>query len=302
MLGTGTQLDPYQITTVAGFRSMNDSTAYFKLMNDLDVNDSEWVSEWTEATILCKRIDFNGFELRNINCNNNSAFYTTSNIEFYNPKLKNIIIVGEDCCFCRLSSASYSAVFTGIDKNNNGQISMHFSGGRGSNGLLSSQGLKLSNIAGTIDAITDKFGNGLGETGATTYAGKTTSSNVHLKLNWHVTASTSGEILGGWGAGNSCSRTMITGKLSASSGATQSRLNLFDFGNGGAVSQCYCAAEFDNISNVTFGNSTFTPPTACFYDKDLLGTTMTAQTNVHALTTEQCKDKDYLNSIGFLVV
>ena len=72
MLGTGTQLDPYQITTVAEFRSMNDSTAYFKLMNDLDVNDSEG-DGWTRY-IRFKEFDGDGHEIRNINYNGGKQF------------------------------------------------------------------------------------------------------------------------------------------------------------------------------------------------------------------------------------
>lgn len=295
--GDGTQENPYQITTVAEFRSMNDSTAYYKLMNDLDVNDSEWASNWTQATIACKQIDFNGFELRNINGAN--AFYTSTDIEFYNPKLINIVLTGTDCCFCATSSASRVVAFTGGGENNSGQLSMQFMGDRINNGLLATGVLQLTNIAGTINATSNSFDKGLGRTIAASYAA-TSSLNVHLNINWHVTGSTSGHILYGWGSNNKSIKTMITGKLSASPGATQGDFKLFDFGNGGTTSQCYCAVEFDNISNVKFAYSN--PLTTCFYDAELAGITMTAQTNVHALTTEQCKDKDYLNSIGFVVV
>ena len=296
MLGTGTQLDPYQITTVAEFRGMNNSNAYFKLMNDLDVNDSEWATNWTQATIACKQIDFNGYELRNINGEN--AFYTSADIEFYNPKLINITLTGVDCCFCS-TSAGRVVAFTGGGENNSGQLSMQFMGNRINNGLLATSALRLTNIAGTINATSDSFDKGLGRTIAASWAA-TSSLNVHLNINWHVTNSTSGYILYGWGSNNKSIKTMITGKFSASSGATQGEFKLFDFGNGGATSQCYCASEFDNISNVKFANRS--PDTTCFYDQELAGITMTAQTNVHALTTEQCKDKDYLNSIGFTVV
>jgi hypothetical protein len=296
MLGTGTQLDPYQITTVAEFRSMNDSTAYYKLMNDLDVNDSEWASNWTQATIACKQIDFNGYELRNINGAN--AFYTSADIEFYNPKLINIVLTGADCCFCSTPSGIVVA-FTGGGENNVGQLSMQFMGDRINNGLLATGVLQLTNIAGTINATSNSFDKGLGRTISTTYAA-TSSLNVHLNINWHVTNSTSGYILYGRGSNCKSIKTMIIGKFSAGSGATQGDFKLFDFRDSSATSQCYCAVEFDNISNVKFADSS--PDTTCFYDAELAGITMTAQTNVHALTTEQCKDKDYLNSIGFVVV
>jgi len=92
MLGTGTQLDPYQITTVAEFRSMNDSTAYYKLMNDLDVNDSEWASGWGSVTLRFKEFDGDGHEIRNINDStaNKTITFASSGV-FKNVKILNII-------------------------------------------------------------------------------------------------------------------------------------------------------------------------------------------------------------------
>ena len=57
---------------------------------------------------------------------------------------------------------------------------------------------------------------------------------------------------------------------------------------GRAPKGCYCAVDFtDSIYKPKFSDTN--PANACFYDKDLMGETLTAQTNVHALTTAQCK-------------
>ena len=73
--------------------------------------------------------------------------------------------------------------------------------------------------------------------------------------------------------------------------------NLFTF-----AGNSYATMSIVNAGNgVRFASSTVS--LACFYDADLLeNTEFEAQDNVYALTTAQCKDRDYLNSIGFVVV
>ena len=121
------------------------------------------------------------------------------------------------------------------------------------------------------------------------YAGETTILNCMINFD---NAIISGNIIY-TGSGNYINKISLTGKANI----TTSGRYLF----GRAPKGCYCAVDFtDSTYKPKFSDTD--PESACFYDKDLMGETLTAQTNVHALTTAQCKDKDYLNSIGFVVV
>jgi len=120
-------------------------------------------------------------------------------------------------------------------------------------------------------------------------AGNATISNCMINFD---NAIISGNIIY-TGSSNYINRVSLTGKANIT---TSGRYLL-----GKAPKSCYCAVDFtDSIYKPKFSDTN--PASACFYDVDLMGETLTAQTNVHALTTAQCKDKDYLNSIGFVVV
>ena len=277
MLGTGTQLDPYQITTVAEFRSMNDSTAYFKLMNDLDVNDSEWATGWTSVTLRFKEFDGDGHEIRNINdlTSNNTITFASSGV-FKNVKILNII---KD-----RGTIFYSGhfIFDFVDTT----ISASFNESASSYLFYSNSNsaLQLFNIRNSAITVSGKLTSilmGLG--------GNATMTNCMVNFD---NAIISGNLIY-TGSSNFINKISLTGKANIT---TSGRYLL-----GKAPKGCYCAVDFtESTYKPKFSNTD--PANACFYDKDLMGETLTAQTNVHALTTEQCKDKDYLNSIGFVVV
>ena len=82
--------------------------------------------------------------------------------------------------------------------------------------------------------------------------------------------------------------------------------NNFYFSNFQSHKGFYQVINYENISNV-YWNSSLTGP--CFYDSDVAGAaavqnTYSSNANpgwLYALTTEQCKDVEYLKSIGYLV-
>lgn len=277
MLGTGTQLDPYQITTVAEFRSMNDSTAYFKLMNDLDVNDSPWATGWTSVTLRFKEFDGDGYEIRNINdlTANNTITFASSGV-FKNVKILNII-KDRGTIFYLNNSLNLDFTDTTISANFVESVSSYiFYCGSGGIGILN-----VKNSAITVSGKLTSVSSG--------YTGETTILNCMINFD---NAIISGNIIY-TGDSNYINRVSLTGKANIT---TSGRYLL-----GRAPKSCYCAVDFtDSTYKPKFANTDPTSP--CFYDKDLMGETLTAQTNVHALTTAQCKDKDYLNSIGFVVV
>ena len=281
MLGTGTKLDPYQVTSVAEFRSMYDSTAYFKLMNDLDVNDTQWASGWTSVTLQFKEFDGNGYEIRNINYNGTGTAITvnTSNATVKRANFNNFISAGSDSCFYKYTTGvlSFDECNFAFDVN----TSYIFDGG----GLLSY--VVFNRCAFTLSGVVHNQFNRLADSG-------NIMTNCHINLaNLKLPNSISGSSAVAF-INLNATRVSILGKATKDSDGT---VRWFS-----QASQCFVAVDMaDSLYKPTmFSNSNPTLP--CFYDKDLLGAIMTAQTNVHALTTAQCKDKDYLNSIGFVVI
>ena len=275
--GEGTQENPYQITTVAEFRSMNDSEAYFKLMNDLDVNDSEWATGWTSVTLRFKEFDGDGYEIRNINdlTSNNTITFASSGV-FKNVKILNIIKDRGTIFYS--GHFVFDFVDTTISANFVESVSSYIFY---SNSDTSAYTFNVRNSAITISGKLTSVSSG--------YDGNATMTNCMVNFD---NAIISGNIIyTGWN--NYINRVSLTGKANI----TTSGRYLFGY----APKGCYCAVDFtESTYKPKFANTD--PANACFYDVDLMGETLTAQTNVHALTTEQCKDKDYLNSIGFVVV
>ena len=280
MLGTGTQLDPYQITTVAEFRGMNDSTAYFKLMNDLDVNDSAWVTGWTEATMNFLELDGDGHEIRNINADLSGgalivpATSTIKNITFANTMLRGTntsLFTRGGTSNLTLDNVQVYLDFNLINDSNQGVINSRYLEMRINKCAFNLQGATTGNSIIRANSLV------LGDL-----------KNSLFLLDCTTSA---GPLLGGLSSSKIC----VLGKIKIT--ATTGTYEIFQR----TPQQCYVACTVESAgATVKFSNTN--PTSACFYDQELAGITMTAQTNVHALTTEQCKDKDYLNSIGFLVI
>ena len=271
MLGTGTQLDPYQITTVAEFRGMNNSSAYFKLMNNLDVNDSEWVTGWTDGSISFNVFDGDGFEIRNINhitANGNAISIASTSGIIKNVNFRNFVSIGSGSCFYK--QGGYNLYFRDCT----------FDFDVLTNYIFNVTALMIERCAFTLKGELKSGFNGSLYVSAS-------MTNSHIKLdglkipngNLITIDSTRVSILGN-----------ATKDVSGTSGW------FYD------ANQCFVAVDMNDSDYKPTAFSSNNPTAPCFYDKDLLGAIMTEQTNVHALTTAQCKDKDYLNSIGFVVV
>ena len=294
--GDGTQENPYQITTVAEFRGMNDSTAYFKLMNDLDVNDSEWVTGWTEATMNFKELDGDGKSIWNINADLYGAyenegvgvFYVSKNSTIKNLNIMNTIMVGTNVRLFKVQESGMTFNIEGC------QIYLDFNTTSSSatrhsfNGVLCGYPSKMGinkcvlNLKGTTTCVL-VYGDGSSD-------GAVTNNHIAIDIKKTNVNTNSNCLIY---AGTVFSKNFIRGKLELI-GSTDFR---FTMGN---PQQCYVACEIISSSAVRFSGQN--PTSTCFYDQELAGITMTAQPNVRALTTEQCKDKDYLNSIGFVVI
>lgn len=294
MEGTGTSLDPYQVTTVAEFRAMNGGrTTYYKLMNDLDVNDSEWAGAWTGAALNFASFDGGGYEIRNIimaggdyaiQCYNYQTQCTIKDIKFTN------VILDSVGCFLYVTGAtsvgrtdttavyrmSLSVVCRGVT-----QI---FKGAGGSATFR----IYLFDCALTISGRLQAIGAQMAQLNL---------NRVLIELDDTVFYGTSrAHILGDYSNG-SVVKVAILGTASFEAAKT----SWFNSNIATTVRNCYIAVEVTSeIKPSTFSGTT---AYTSFYDVDLYGAPMAvAQANVYALTTAQCKDKNYLNSIGFWVV
>lgn len=266
LTGAGTQTNPYLITTVAEFRAMNDSTAYYKLMNDLDVNNTQWSSGWGSITLKFKEFDGNGYEIRNIVTSQTKSIIiddvgsagTTGHTK--NLKLLNCI-VNHDRMIERNGSYNFFVNFT------NCQISI-----RGTNAHNVLDRVKLIETALTLSGINCTLSLSL--------------ERCHVLLDLD-NAGTTNIIF------NEVKKTSIRGKLKTPTSGTTYRISNY-------WNNSYFACEVPN-DGVPLALNTSTSTGVNFIDRELINRTANVGGGYN-LTTAQCKDKDYLNSIGFVVV
>ena len=269
--GEGTQENPYQITTVAEFRAMNDSNAYFKLMNNLDVNDTQWASGWGNVTLRFKEFDGNGHEIRNIvssqeksiTINDGGGAGTTGHTK--NLKLLNCI-VNHDYFIQRAGSYDYFVNFT------NCQVSI--TGTNVANVLyrtrLIESALTLSGLNCT--AINQSTVKGLA------------LERCHVLLDLDNTGTTDRIF-------DEVKETSIRGKLKTPT----SGITIYNISNYWSNSYFACEVPEDGVP---LQLSAYTPTGVNFINRELINRSADVGGGYN-LTTAQCKDKDYLNSIGF---
>ena len=281
MTGTGTETDPYVVDNIADFRTACEkSDAYVELNKDIDCNDDETISGgWTTLSISCEKIDGKGHTIKNI--------YTTAN---YTSSM--IILMNSS-----LTKGIHNLNFENIFFNHNGNGSAFYSNGAGSFNNCNFSGIINSNSAryfcnAPIRATKCTFNFKIYSTGTGGFAFSCLnmeSCEVKLDVSAVTLASTLAVIA------KYFTNSYLTGIMRFQSVCTGSE-NLFTY-----ASNSYVAMSVANAGNIKFASSDAS--LACFYDNDLLeNTELEAQDNVYALTTAQCKDRDYLNSIGFVVV
>lgn len=289
MTGTGTENDPYVVDNIADFRNAclrND--AYIELSSDIDCNDNETMSDnFNTLSIYCHKIDGKGYSIRNIYTaiNNNKSVFSFMSGRLaggiYNLNFENVFFNSTSCSFINSTSISAS----------------------------SSTKLYNCNFSGIINT-------------SNSYA----FCDYYIKtekctFNFRVTSPRSSGVIFSYLRAESCEFrlkiysikrcTINTGMIAVQADnsyvvgswefqeedTSTSQSLLFTYSN-----HSYVAMSMKNAgTNIFF--STSSDPLTCFYDNDLLeNSEISEQNNIYALTTEQCKNRDYLNSIGFTVV
>ena len=106
MKGTGTSENPYIIITADDLFSMSETggnDVYFSLGADIDFNNTQYAENFTPITLNCKKISGNGHVIRNVNyvVNDSDASMfiltgETQNITIENLYIENIRLAGKN--------------------------------------------------------------------------------------------------------------------------------------------------------------------------------------------------------------
>ena len=286
MTGTGTENDPYIVDNIADFRTAcQKSDAYVELSSDIDCNDNETMSDnFNTLSIYCHKIDGKSYSIRNIYTaidRNKSAFeFMSGRITggIYNLNFENVFFNSTSCSFIdSLKNSSVKFYNCNFSGNINTSNSYAFC-----NNIISAEKCTFN-----FKVISSR------SLGVVFSCLKAESCEFRLKMySIKRCTSTSGTIA------SQADNSYVVGSWDFQEEDTStSKTALFTYSN-----HSYVAMSMKNAgTNIFF--STSSNPLTCFYDNDLLeNSEISEQNNIYALTTEQCKNRDYLNSIGFTVV
>ena len=88
--GAGTELDPYLITNLAELRTeVNDNTKCYKVVNDLDVVNTEYEELWGTFYARFKQLDFDNKKLSNLRINDGIFHFEKITDDAFTAKIKN---------------------------------------------------------------------------------------------------------------------------------------------------------------------------------------------------------------------
>lgn len=88
--GTGTALDPFLITNLAELRTeVNDNTKFYKVVNDLDVVNTEHEELWGTFYARFKQLDFDNKKLSNLRINDGIFHFEKITDNAFTAKIKN---------------------------------------------------------------------------------------------------------------------------------------------------------------------------------------------------------------------
>lgn len=296
MQGLGTIVNPYQVTTIAEFRSMNNVTAYYKLMNDIDANTFN-NGVWTPCTIAFQQFDMAGNTIRNINYTGGSgnAIQITAtlykDINVNNGTFENCILKPtqpNDLFYISSNkNVNFNNVTFSVDAENTVSSSaiFHSFGGTGIfifNYCTLSIKMKMQNCGSKLQ-------------------GRFNRCAIYIDaIDINGTYGSANPLVGNYNVNTPCrvQYSYIRGTYTMLSGASNDS-TYYPLIMWGAISS-YFAIAFTNVNYAGMGTSN---STTCFYDATIANVpNMYKSTADYALTTAQCKDKAYLNSIGFVVV
>ena len=274
--GTGTISDPMLVEDIYDFRAMNDDSFYYKLVNDININDSVYADKWTTVTLGFMIFDGDGHTIKNLIIDGIIGIYVSSKFLDLSPiienlNFENLLIKNNGKLLLRTSANCYWSKFK------NCKISMY-----------------LNNISYTSQGCTDCFLDGCSiSIRAINYNGSSypifnllSTSYTHYRCMFYIdieeiSTVTTPTILSN-GILQECA---VIGKIRKNINQAI-RLSSIIKDSYYAISTTNVTTIIDSVQGI------------CFCDKDILN--CTPPTSMFTLTTAQCKDVSFLNSIGFL--
>lgn len=310
MTGTGTQTDPYIITTADELYEMDTlggASVYFKLGADIDFNGTAYAENYVSIPLKCKELDGDGHVIRNICATNMSgvasAFTiyntaTSSDIQtIKNLTLEGVYLKGNKTYFFASYNASGTLVLSNCKIICRFTATTAFLNGTYDYNCLMRDGARYIQADLCTFVLTADLQLPF------PILAKGTASRCQFRLNISILNSDSGyshrEAFFYYTTMNDC---YFFGELSQTLGTGDEGI-VFAVGN--THSNCYQVIEYKNLKNALW-NATI--GSTCFYDNEAKGSAFVSNTAgtsynpdlLYGLTTEQCKDAEYLKSIGFM--
>lgn len=332
MNGEGTQASPYQVTTADEFiEAIKQDNAYVEILNDLDFNNSKYWNIKTTTSVStnsstypehafelkCSNINGNNFKISNIfMCDTNVLFllYRANTTVSIDNLIFEVIMLNYNKSYCSLFHTyinAFKITFSNCDfriKLNSVNDSQNLFT-IGSNGCSYNWVNCIFNIDCYIYAnITNNiFFNNSSSTNIFRYC----EFNINIINNKKTSFGTNvGYIFRSSYTFYFCP-IFINVYNNIEAANSQILMNIGNYLQRSILNNSYIIVQskgtypakiaFTDASN----NKFFDCNSTCFYDTDvstdLIYYKTSSITNLNGLTTEQCKDASYLNSIGFFV-
>ena len=285
MTGSGTQTDPYLVEDVYDFLAIDSAyhNPYYKLVNDIDFNDHETYKYGISTTLFSGEtyVDGDGHEVRNMILSGTSSKITAK--EFKNISFSNIILnTIQKGAVGQIKASTFNNCQFGYYSSNS-NLACIFSIGFGTFNDCT------FNIAGSTYIHTMM---------------NCTFNRCHIHFNNFIHTSNASSII-------SCdenvssskvvfNNTYITGEIDVKNGPYTTYI-FYGNTNKVTLNNSYFACKITtNYDYIRIMSNTANMTSTCFADKTLISKVKTD--NIYGwylLTTEQCKNNAYLQSIGF---
>lgn len=307
MNGAGTAENPYIIMTAEDLYSMEEiggSETYFSLGSDIDFNNTPYAENFQPISLNCKMLSGNGHTIRNINYstpNDNACMFVllcestaVENLNIENIRLsgKNIFIFTKSITKCSISLQHCVFVL-------NDMIILSQANASSTNRYCL---IHEYNVKMTADYCTFA----VKMRSEKTYPLFSNDNLLHIqtKAEVHINSSVnSGNVYSAFVSESVVSDSYFFLKLDA---PENDNVSSFDFSaNNNSFNSSYLVCEPCAVFSVIQWNGNV--KSTCFYDDTLMRKnnadiqvkSTASMVNTHALTTEQCKNPEYLRSIGF---
>lgn len=300
MQGTGTQLDPYIITTPADFYSLSTlggTNVYCELGSDIDMNYADDPSNYTSLPFFFKELRANGHKIRNISisaANTNIYLFKLCPDEYHVTSIYDLVIENMDVSAQKVHLFGKTNSVSSTVKLNNCSFALHINQSETtvpSNyvSLLHGAGIKIELTLCNISLT------GIWGVQMCIFCNDTINKShisVDITFNTGISSSVSRSAIS---YKTTMSDTYFTGTIH-SAAANNNFFGTTDVN----ASNSYFALTTDNISCCFYYGSYIS---TCFLDVEITGNaqvvTSSGNLNLKSLTTAQCKNAAYLQSIGF---